>query len=465
MKCQKCGAQMVSGHLYCDICGAEYQIVPDFEPEIENSIAQSLSDITETMEKSIHETEKKKVSVNKKIKVPSFTLIFFLVMICSVFIFIGYSKYTNSDSYQSKMALNAINSQDYYRAAQIYESLRKENPEVADWYIKEAETKLLLGKNVEAYQLAVAAIQLEETTEEAYLFLLPFLEKEENYIEMYQLLKECKFVVVKEKYREFLCELPDINYESGNYDTSLDISFEKGFQGTIYYTLDGSVPNLQSAKYEKPIKIGNGTHILTAIYANAHGMLSEPKSWNYQIASEEPMAPVVKLSSGKYKYAEMIEVNVEEGTKVYYTTDLSQPTEESLEYTIPIPMPLGESRFNFVAISEKGISSGITQRNYMLNMKTNVSIEEAETMLVQKLISTGHILDQNGAVQDRYGVFRYFYKFPISETEQNYYVFEEHYMENQINNPLGHFYAIDVLYGQVYKVIKDDAGKFIRVDF
>jgi len=465
MKCQKCGAQMVSGHLYCDICGAEYQIVPDFEPEIENSIAQSLSDITETMEKNIHETERKKVSVKKKIKVPSFTLIFFVVMICSVFIFIGYSKYTNSDSYQSKMALNAINSQDYYKAAQIYERLRKENPEMADWYIKEAETKLLLGKNVEAYQLAVAAIQLEETTEEAYLFLLPFLEKEENYIEMYQLLKECEFVVVKEKYREYLCELPDINYESGNYDTSLDISFEKGFQGTIYYTLDGSVPNLQSAKYEKPIKLGNGTHILTAIYANAHGMLSEPQSWNYQITSEKPMAPVVKLSSGKYKYAEMIEVSVEEGTKVYYTTDLSHPTEESLEYTMPIPMPLGESRFNFVAISEKGISSGITQRNYMLNMKTNVSIEEAETMLVQKLISTGHILDQNGAVQDRYGVFRYFYKFPISETEQNYYVFEEHYMENQINNPLDHFYAIDVLYGQVYKVIKDDAGKFIRVDF
>ena len=133
----------------------------------------------------------------------------------------------------------------------------------------------------------------------------------------------------------------------------MDISFEKGFQGTIYYTLDGSIPTLQSAKYEKPIKMGNGTHILTAIYANAHGMLSEPKSWNYQITSEEPMAPVVKLSSGKYEYAEMIEVSVEEGTKVYYTTDLSHPTEESLEYTMPIPMPLGESRFNFVAISEK----------------------------------------------------------------------------------------------------------------
>jgi hypothetical protein len=98
-------------------------------------------------------------------------------------------------------------------------------------------------------------------------------------------------------------------------------------------------------------------------------------------------------------------------------------------------------------------------------MKTNVTLEEAETLLVQKLISTGHILDKNGAVSGRYGVFHYFYKFPISETEVNYYVFEEHYMENQINNPLQHFYAVDVLYGNVYKLISDGNGNFTRIEF
>ena len=49
MKCQKCGATLASGHLYCDICGAEYQIVPDFEPEIEKSIAESLFDISTSL--------------------------------------------------------------------------------------------------------------------------------------------------------------------------------------------------------------------------------------------------------------------------------------------------------------------------------------------------------------------------------------------------------------------------------
>ena len=57
MKCQKCGATLLGGHLYCDVCGAEYQIVPDFEPELEISMAKSLSGLSE----SIQEKEKEPV--------------------------------------------------------------------------------------------------------------------------------------------------------------------------------------------------------------------------------------------------------------------------------------------------------------------------------------------------------------------------------------------------------------------
>ena len=43
MKCPHCGSEMVEGHLICEICGEEIRIVPDFEPEIENSITETLS--------------------------------------------------------------------------------------------------------------------------------------------------------------------------------------------------------------------------------------------------------------------------------------------------------------------------------------------------------------------------------------------------------------------------------------
>ena len=465
MKCQKCGAEMVSGHLYCDICGAEFQIVPNFEPEIENSIAESLSDISETMEEDAANKVVKTSPRLKSIQVPSFSIILAFVFIASLFLFIGYSKYTNSNAYQNKQALAAMNKQDYYQAAQIYEKLRKQNSTDAYWYVKKAEVAFLMQQEDEAYVLAKSALDLEKNSQYAYEYLLSYLEETGNYIEMKQLLEQCPYSDIRDKYIEYSCVLPAVNFNSGSYDEALEISFEKGYEGTIYYTLDGSIPTVSSLKYELPIKLGNGIHTLTAVYENKYGIMGETTEYCYRISSDIPMAPVVQLSSGKYTDSQMIIVDVEEGTSVYYTTDLSEPNMESIPYTEPIPLPLGESRFNFIAYTQKGICGEVTQRNYMLNMKTNLSVEDAEVKLVQKLISTGHILDQNGAVSGRYGVFHYFYKYPIAEADINYYVFEEHYMENQINNPLQHFYAVDVLYGNVYKLISDGNGNFTRIEF
>ena len=465
MKCQKCGAEMGSGHLYCEICGAEFQIVPDFEPEIEKSIAESLSDIGERIEEDVKHKVNQITSKVKTKKIPSFFIIFFFVFVCSLFVFLGYSKYINSSNYQNKKAIEAVQKQDYYQAARIYENIRKNNSSDAYWYMKEAEIRVLMQEEERAYELAYTALSLEKNTEYAYYFLIDYLEKKENYIELKQLIEKCEIEDIRKQYWEYNCQLPAINYESGSYEEALEICFEKGYEGTIYYTLDNNIPTTSSEKYEMPIKLGNGVHTLTAIYENKYGIMSDPVIYEYDISSEIPMAPVVSLASGKYENAQMITIDMEEGTRIFYTTDLSQPTMDSKEYLNPIAIPLGESRYNFVAFSEKGMESSVTHRNYMLNMKTNLSIEDAEIKLIEKLISQGHILDKNGAVSDRYGVFRYFYKYPICEADVNYYVFEEHYMENQINNPLGHFYAVDVLYGNVYKLISDNNGYFTRVEF
>ena len=47
MKCPNCGCEIKEGHLYCETCGTEIQMVPDFEPEIENSIMETLSNLAE----------------------------------------------------------------------------------------------------------------------------------------------------------------------------------------------------------------------------------------------------------------------------------------------------------------------------------------------------------------------------------------------------------------------------------
>ena len=47
MKCPRCGQEMQDGKLYCESCGEEIKFVPVFEPEIENSIEETLSTVAE----------------------------------------------------------------------------------------------------------------------------------------------------------------------------------------------------------------------------------------------------------------------------------------------------------------------------------------------------------------------------------------------------------------------------------
>lgn len=50
MKCPHCGNELKEGHLICESCGEEIRIVPDFEPEIENSITETLSTLASMQE-------------------------------------------------------------------------------------------------------------------------------------------------------------------------------------------------------------------------------------------------------------------------------------------------------------------------------------------------------------------------------------------------------------------------------
>ena len=47
MVCPKCGTLMEPEFLYCHNCGEEINIVPDFEPEIENSISEILTNVAD----------------------------------------------------------------------------------------------------------------------------------------------------------------------------------------------------------------------------------------------------------------------------------------------------------------------------------------------------------------------------------------------------------------------------------
>ena len=51
MKCPECGFEIPEGHMYCDKCGLEIKIVPEFEPEVENEINETLSGVADELNK------------------------------------------------------------------------------------------------------------------------------------------------------------------------------------------------------------------------------------------------------------------------------------------------------------------------------------------------------------------------------------------------------------------------------
>ena len=59
MTCPRCGAKIEEGKLLCSRCGCEIKYVPDFEPEIESRISETLSSVAANMQWEEDEDDEK----------------------------------------------------------------------------------------------------------------------------------------------------------------------------------------------------------------------------------------------------------------------------------------------------------------------------------------------------------------------------------------------------------------------
>ena len=147
MKCPNCGAEMKEGMLYCEHCGEDIHIVPDFEPEIEYNMEQTLNDIAREMDPQGDADEKQEllqnaselqdwdeISQEEKARHPFrwkfVVLILVLVVVAVVCIGSGisYSHY-HSAEYQSKCAREYVTEEEYDRAIACYERALEIDPE------------------------------------------------------------------------------------------------------------------------------------------------------------------------------------------------------------------------------------------------------------------------------------------------------------------------------------------------
>lgn len=482
MNCPNCGSEIVDGHLYCDNCGMEIRIVPDFEPEIENSIIETLSTMAEeigtekadrdkTQEKrNIENTKKdtKSKKTKKELKQGSVSLMFsmltfVLVMIVAVFIAIM-MYHTYSVHYQVNRAKVLAGNGDYTSAIDYLNKAEKLDDEDVAIPLLKANYFYTCGETEKAISTLLAIIDKNaynvEEKEQTYEKLIEIYDALKDYESINELIADCGDEAIQTTFQHYTAKKPEFSYSGGTYDEVIPLKLSSNTSGRIYFTMDGSEPNLHSSVYTSPVFLESGEYTISAFFVNDYGIQSEIVTNNYLITLLTPDAPEVLLYSGTYREPTFLSVVRPETGTVYYTTDGSDPTEASTPYTTDIPMPLGQSNFKFVTISEEGVASDIVARSFRLVLDSAVPTETAIKSIKDALISRNVLTDSEG---HGFGVSgKYVYKFNsiIEIPEKGFYYLIYEYYEDQtgIQTKTEHLYAVDIYSGSPNRLIYDTVG-------
>ena len=398
MKCRYCKAEIPEGELYCKKCGREVQIVPDYNPLEEmltaqiqldgneqeseldqyinqnrrnnNRTGQTAGRNTVSTGRMLTEKERRKrqsaKAARKKALRRKRRIVLLIMALIVVLAGAGfYVIYQNSYNGIMKKAQKAAQSKDYTTAEAYYKQAISKNTKKADAYTGLADVYLLQDKTDEGTTLFEEAVSKQSGNVELYKACMDFYLKSDQNMEIPELLDSVSDSML-EKLSDYVVDEPKFSLEdSMTYDDvqKLLLTADKD---TIYYTTDGTDPDLTSTKYtSEGIQISEGETTIKAIAVNKKGVPSSISKKIYTVEFPVEDAPAVSPSTGQYDEAVQIEVKVPEGYTAYYTTDGTDPTTASTKYTGPIDMPKGETLFKVVLVNGKGRMSGITTRNYM----------------------------------------------------------------------------------------------------
>lgn len=478
MICPKCGSEWKEGHLYCDTCGMEIQIVPDFEPEIENSITETLSTVAEEIEgkasddlsvnnESKPEREKEdpvpdKASGQKLFPVILITFLVVLVMVIIAGVLL-YQRY--SVSYQIEQARKLANEQEYDQAAEFMDRARKMDPDNADIVLLEAGYLINAGDVDQALSILLGLIDRTylEYGEKEKVFenIIAIYGEREQYEQINNLLISCGDMDIQNHFQQYMAMAPEFGFESGTYEEVIQLRISANTGGKIYYTLDGSMPDEHSRIYTAPLTLETGEYQIFAVFINDYGIKSEVARGLYTINLTVPDPPDVLAASGDYQLPTMIEVQAAEGCTVYYTTDRSVPTEDSLKYTEPIFMPLGRTNYKFIAVSEQGVSSEVVSRSYSFALDTDVTVEKAIRNVVQALFNRRVLTDLYGHSTEIQGKYVFEYDTIVEIPNLGYYYKLNEFVEDEYGNrtKTERLYAVEVYTGAPNRLTYDENGE------
>lgn len=481
MLCPQCGVQMKEGKLYCEQCGAEIRIVPDFEPELENSIRETLSTVAEEIRPADQGEPDPKEVRNRRIEedflkenrifrgitsrkrflitVLGAVLMALLLILLVTVIYQNYSV-----AYQLGEAEGAMDAEQYEQALAYLSKARRLDAADDKLTLLEAQCYIGLGDQEYAAEILEEAVTVrvmdEDTMNRCYELLIPILDEQEEYERINELLLSGNDTKLQTRFSQYLAMKPEFGYSTGNYEQVISLKLTANTTGTIYYTTDGSTPDRHSEVYTAPLLLDPGEHRIRAVFINDYGIVSEEAENYYLIDVAVPEKPQVSLDSGDYHKPCTIEVTSADEGKIYYTTDGSNPTENSLLYTQPIDMPLGRTNYRFVVISEDQVMSEVVYRSYDLELDTQVTVNAAIESVKRALMEQHVLKDMQGNSFEIEGTYVYEYETLVEIPDLGYYYkLNEYIQDNGVRTPTGRLYAVEVYSGVPNRLVYYENGQ------
>lgn len=451
--------------MYCPVCGEEIIIVSDFEIKLEDNIAvddvaalaktaeipdlsgvEFKRDITKDMSPKAPVRMKPSPSAGEKKPAISRKLAILIAAVSAVFVIgcviagIRIARYFSYD-YQYEKALAEYTAGDYKQAITTGKHLTSlgDAPKgkilLADCYIADHNYDAAIAALYDALSKDPGNVELYDRIVECY-------KAENNSNGIHELIRNSDDSTLALRYSDYVSIAPSFSLESGTYIEPDPIKLSAPGEGTIYYTTDGSEPTEESLTYMGPIPLETGENVISAIYINEKGIVSDVVTNTYNVELDVPEPPELLVESGSLQKPELIGVTAPEDNKVYYTTDGSDPTPESKEYTQPFLMPLGKSTYAFISVSPNGLVSEPVVANYNLNMNVAIAKDMAEYAISYQLLSMGENT-LGKSYKAEYG---------FADSARTYYIISEFNGTSRS----GRMFAVDIKTGELFRFNKEE---------
>ena len=373
MKCSVCGAEIKEGALYCDACGAEVRIVPDYSPLDEVLTAHVRGEIegrANRPQKSRNGNGTGNVKRKKKRKNKKKKMLWILGILLGAML-IGLIAFRSSYGGLIQRGNNAIEDKRYNAAYKYFQEASEKNKKRAEAYKGMAKVYTLQDNLTDAENIFVTQIAEQPDNADIYRAAAEFYVDTKQTEKIPVMLDNCTEDSVLSEMSDYIVEVPTFSLEDGTYEEvqELKLSSEEG--NDIYYTLDESEPTVEKGtKYGTEIELDEKEWVVKAICVNKKGIpsLTVTRKITVELPISDP--PVVSPSSGLYEEAMNITIQVPEGFTAYYVFGSAEPTKENwTEYEGPIAMPEGNKIFSAVLMeNDTGKISAATVRNYDLKI-------------------------------------------------------------------------------------------------